>query len=309
MRIHLPVWRALPGFAFCLCVLTAQALSAAPSRAPEVSFLAVVPSAEGLEIRIAADKPVTPVVSRLSNPARLVFDFPGLIYHGAPRTEINQGPILRVRASSFRLDPPTARIVVDSQYPVAYHLQAEKTIVAISVSSKPQSEPTAPPSPALAEKFSAGSSAKPAAAAAGTKRAPHQRPAPSVPIAARTVVPPQKQSTPETAYRSPVYSGTPVPIPYWEPAVESNLKVSFRNGLLTVAANNATLGEIFLEIGVKVGTVLEMPEMPERVLTTRGPAPPRDVIAALLEGSPYQFELLESDPGRLQKIVISLRPQ
>src|SRR5437870_4667052 len=80
---------------------------------------------EGLTIEVTTDAPSIPEIARLEHPDRLVFDFPGLGLAGANRrTPVNNGPIVAVRASLFRADPPISRIVVDLKEPLDPQLRS-----------------------------------------------------------------------------------------------------------------------------------------------------------------------------------------
>ncbi|PYX82584.1 MAG: hypothetical protein DMG70_14255 [Acidobacteria bacterium] len=70
-----------------------------------------------------------------------------------------------------------------------------------------------------------------------------------------------------------------------QPAPASAVLGSFQNGLLTVAAKNATLREIIDGVRDSTGAVAEAPTLNERVTVYLGPQPPAQLIAALLEGS------------------------
>lgn len=295
----LPVFLALLLCPGPILTLRAEAGTAQPG-SRTISKIAVVATTEGIQVRIASGQSVTPVVSRLSHPERLVFDFPGFRLPGVQRIEVHKGPVLRVRASSFQLSPPVARVVIDLRQPAAYHVQSAGNAVLISIATKEQNPVSV--------------------ANRGTPKPSTNRVLPppakiSVPGAATAPVPNRmsaQQQPPQHAPSSAVpASPQPVPIPSWdwEPSPEANsVQVTFQNGLLTVAANNAPFDEIFREIGLKMRVAIEMPAMPERVLTSRGPAPPREVISGLLEGSRYNFKWFESRSGRLRKIIIVTKP-
>jgi hypothetical protein len=84
-------------------------------------------------------------------------------------------------------------------------------------------------------------------------------------------------------------------------------QVSFQGGQLTISAQNSTLGDILKAVRAQTGATIELPgTAPERVVGHFGPAPARDVLAALLNGSHFNYLLLGSptDPGALDRVIL-----
>ena len=83
-------------------------------------------------------------------------------------------------------------------------------------------------------------------------------------------------------------------------------QVSYENGQLTIVAPNSTLGDILRAVRKQTGAEIEIPEAKERVVTHLGPAPARDVIAELLNGSRFNYVLLGSplDPSAITRVVL-----
>ena len=71
--------------------------------------------------------------------------------------------------------------------------------------------------------------------------------------------------------------------------------VTLRNGLLTIDAPNSTLSEVLNGVRQATGAVLEGVSPSDRVAVRLGPGSPRDVVAALLQGTPYDYLILGSD--------------
>jgi hypothetical protein len=83
--------------------------------------------------------------------------------------------------------------------------------------------------------------------------------------------------------------------------------VSFQGGQLTISAQNSTLGDILKAVRVQTGATIDLPgTAPERVVGHFGPAPPRDVLALLLNGSHFNYLLLGSatDPTALDRVIL-----
>lgn len=107
----------------------------------------------------------------------------------------------------------------------------------------------------------------------------------------------------------PLPSGTQGPVPQVPldaiPAVPA--QVSYQDGLLTIVAENSTLGDILRGIRKHTAAEIEIPPTAnERVVTRLGPAPAREVVAELLNGSRFNYVLLGSpeDANALVRVVL-----
>ncbi len=88
-------------------------------------------------------------------------------------------------------------------------------------------------------------------------------------------------------------------------------KVSYQDGLLTISAQNSTLGEILRDVRKLTGASFEIPPhssgADERVVVRLGPGAPRDVLAELLDGSAFNYVMLgtSSDPTTLATVILT----
>jgi hypothetical protein len=88
-------------------------------------------------------------------------------------------------------------------------------------------------------------------------------------------------------------------------------KVSYQNGLLSIVAQNSTLGDILRDVHKLTGASIETPpNASERVVTRLGPGAPRDVLASLLNGSAFNYVMMgsSSNPTGLASIVLTAKP-
>jgi len=90
-------------------------------------------------------------------------------------------------------------------------------------------------------------------------------------------------------------------------------KVSYQGGLLTISAQNSTLGEILRDVRKLTGASIEIPQgsgANERVVTHLGPGAPRDVLAGLLNGSSFNYVMLgsSSDPTAVSSVILMAKP-
>jgi len=107
----------------------------------------------------------------------------------------------------------------------------------------------------------------------------------------------------------PLPSGTQGPVPQVPldaiPAVAP--QVSYEDGLLTIVAPNSTLGDILRGVKKHTAADIDVPATAsERVVTRLGPAPARQVMAELLNGSRFNYILLGSpeDTNALVRVVL-----
>jgi hypothetical protein len=107
----------------------------------------------------------------------------------------------------------------------------------------------------------------------------------------------------------PLPSGTQGPVPQVPldaiPAVAP--QVTYEEGLLTIVAPNSTLGDILRSVRKHTSADIEIPATAsERVVTRLGPAPAREVMAELLNGSRFNYILLGSpaDANALVRVVL-----
>lgn len=88
-------------------------------------------------------------------------------------------------------------------------------------------------------------------------------------------------------------------------------QVNFQDGRLTIVAQNSTLGDILREVRQRTGASIDVPpSATERVVARLGPAPARDVLATLLNGSSFNYVMVGSvaDPSSLSSVVLTSRP-
>ncbi len=84
-------------------------------------------------------------------------------------------------------------------------------------------------------------------------------------------------------------------------------EVTFQSGLLTITAPNSTLGDVLRAVHKETAADIDVPaNATERVAVRLGPAPPREVMADLLNGSHFNYILLGSpeDTSALVRVVL-----
>jgi len=85
-------------------------------------------------------------------------------------------------------------------------------------------------------------------------------------------------------------------------------KVTYLGGQLTVIAENSSLAEVLSAVSTQTGVVIDLPpgSGSERVAGRMGPGPARDVLAALLNGSRFDYVMTgsPSNPAVVEHIIL-----
>ena len=122
-----------------------------------------------------------------------------------------------------------------------------------------------------------------------------KREEPAPPVKPQEVEPPPKPPDPPTLEQMPA----------------SPPHVSYRNGELTIVAQNSTLGDILRAVHFETGAMMDVPGNPtDRVVSTFGPGPPRDVLAKLLNGTHFNYMMLGSatNSNALARVILTPKP-
>jgi hypothetical protein len=100
----------------------------------------------------------------------------------------------------------------------------------------------------------------------------------------------------------------PIPPPTREQMPPQPPRVSFRNGLLSIHADNSTMADVMSAVRRSTGASLDLPPSAasERVVTDIGPAAPNDALVKLLDGSRFDYVILQSpqNPALVQLILL-----
>lgn len=110
----------------------AQMPPADESRLAVVHSVRALPEHDGPAVEIVSTRPVTPTISKLENPARLVIDLPNArVARNAKRINCHTTEIEDIRFSQLQEHPPIARIVVDLVKPAAYSWETAGNLLLI----------------------------------------------------------------------------------------------------------------------------------------------------------------------------------
>lgn len=87
------------------------------------------------------------------------------------------------------------------------------------------------------------------------------------------------------------------------------LRVGFERGLLTISASKATLADVLYQVHLRTGADIPIPSgaEQEQVAIQAGPGAPKDVLAALLNGSRFNYVLqgTAQDPQGVGAVILT----
>ncbi len=128
-----------------------------------------------------------------------------------------------------------------------------------------------------------------------------QQPAPPTPPPHNTKIARKKASlkksglaaAPAPVQQLPAQTMPPIPATLMNsPPVKPN--VTMEGGMLTIDAPNSTLSDVLGGVHKATGAAIEGASPSERVAVKLGPGDPKQVISALLRGTPYDYVILGS---------------
>jgi hypothetical protein len=93
---------------------------------------------------------------------------------------------------------------------------------------------------------------------------------------------------------------------------QDSVRVTYRDGQLTIDVRNATLAEVLKVVGEKTGATIDIPPGSglDPIVEHAGPGTPNDVLTQLLNGSHFNFILVNSpqQPQQLARVLLSVQP-
>lgn len=195
---------AIPGFKPAAAKPASAAKPAAASSSHnQLQRVNVVPGADGVQIEISSSQAVTPRVSKLNSPARVVVELPETVVASSQnKIPVGSAGVKGVRIGMDGKTPPTTSVVVDLEKPLAYELTAGPAgKVILSLHTEGAAPSVAKNTPAPAVKTAAVKTSAPAAqpqaaakpATAPTKVAAVKAPA-SKPVAQASKPEPKPQA-------------------------------------------------------------------------------------------------------------------
>jgi hypothetical protein len=283
------------------------------SAVARVQRVAVRGTPDALEVEIeTSGAAVAPDTQAITGPDRIIIDFPGALPAEALRSfQVKRGPLKGIRTGLFFKNPPITRIVLDLAGPQAYvvssapnaivvRLGAAKADAAKMDSVRLNGGDGAPHGAALRTAELGTNTKTPARVFSGT--ALRAAAAVSVAEVSGTVASATQANAPAPSSRAP--SAPPVP----EDAVLPPVVVTFENNLLRIHSEKGTMAQVLFEVQRRTQAEIAIPSgaEQEQVVADIGPAPSRDVLAALLNGSTYNFIFVGTE-DKLERVILTQR--
>ena len=309
----------------------------APNTAPNgarIEHVVVRGTDAAMEVEIqTSGAPVAPDTQAITGPDRIVVDFPGALPAAELRAlTVNRGVLKAIRKGLFFDNPPITRIVLDLAEPQSYRISTTQNAVVIKLGpasldhssldhskldqaklyqAKLDQAKLAPAKPARVTPVESKASEKPVAPAARLQNAVltegsvviSRTPVAVTNVAQARVAAVVANAVPNTmAPVLPAVSEAPPPPP--QPLV----LVSFQNGMLRIRADKATLAQVLFEVQRQTQADIAIPAgaEQEQVAVDLGPAPARDVLGALLNGSKYNFVFVGNELS-LERVILTRR--
>jgi hypothetical protein len=279
-----------------------SAQTSAPNRAPNgarVQHVIVRGSGSAMEVEIqTSGAAVAPDAQAITGPDRIVVDFPGALPAAELRgLKVNRGALKGIRTGLFFDNPPITRIVLDLVEPQSYQISTIQNAIVVKLSS-------VKPGP-----VSAAGAKSPDVPAVPAAKLQNAALATDTPAAVSNVAPAQVSAAVANAVANGVASTTAPLVPAVSAAAPKALvTVTFENGMLRIHAEKATLSEVLFEVQRQTQAEIAIPAGAEQeeVVADLGPAPARDVLAALLNGSPYNF-IFVGNELTLERVILTRR--
>ncbi len=291
----------MPRWSYVGALLAVAALSSAKTAAPtsaRVEHVVVRGTGAALEVEIqTSGAPVAPDTQAITGPDRIVVDFPGALPAAELRAlKVNRGALKGVRSGLFFSNPPITRIVLDLVEPQSYQIsttQISTTQNAIVVKLSPvkPGPVTAAGAPAPSVPTAPVARLQNVSLAAGTLAVGTNVAITRVATAAVSNMPPPR----------PVVSQSP-------PPPKPLVNVTFLNGMLRIRTEKATLAQVLFEVQRQTQAEIAIPAGAEQeeVAVDLGPAPARDVLGSLLNGSLYNFIFVGNELS-LERVILTRR--
>ena len=262
-----------------------------------IEHVVVRGSGAAMEVEIqTSGAPVAPKTQAITGPDRIVVDFPGAL----PSAElhaltVNRGALKGIRSGLFVDNPPITRVVLDLVEPQSYRISTTRNAIVVTLGpvklGPVKAGPvTAPGAQSPAVPHAPAAKLQNASLAAGTL-AKHTNAVGTNVAAARV---------------SPAFSNTTAPPPAAPP--KPPVTVTLGDGMLCIRAEKATFAQVLSEVQRQTRAEIAIPAGAdkEEVDADLGPAPVLDVLASLLNGSPYNFILVGNELS-VERVILTRR--
>jgi hypothetical protein len=260
-----------------LLLLAAASFAAPPlvhaQGAPSIQKVQVLRGARQVEIEIEASARIVPQANVITGPDRLIVDFVNATPGAQLRNQaVNRKEVKSLRVGLFSSNPPVTRVVFDLNGPQPYQIFPSGKTIIVKVGAQGTDTATAV-----------------------------LKPASEAELVSITYPPGEAVSAP-----IPAPSSAPAPAP-----AKPRLVVSFRDGLLSINTDQASLSEVLFAVHQRTGAEIAIPAgaEQEKVAVHLGPGLAPEVLAHLLNGSKFNFLIMSSasNPRDVDQVILSPR--
>jgi len=289
----------------------AQPSAPAPAQtSSRVQHVVVRGTGDAMEVEIqTSGSAVAPDTQVITGPDRIIVDFPGAVPDAELRAlKVNRGALKGVRSGLFFSNPPITRIVLDLAEPQSYKILTNQisttrnTVVVklgpVNPGSNKQDSVAAGGAKAVYVPGEPAAKLQNASLASGTLFSGANASGTHV-VAPRVAAAVSNTVSNTTVASSAAAESAPPPPP---------VTVTLVNGMLTIHTQRATLAQVLFEVQRQTQAEIAIPAGAEQeeVAVDLGPAPARDVLGSLLNGSPYNF-IFVGDELRLERVILTRR--
>jgi len=264
-----------------------------------IEHVVVRGSGATMEVEIqTSGAPVAPNTQAITGPDRIVVDFPGALPSAELHAlKVNRGALKAIRSGLFFVNPPITRVVLDLAEPQSYRISTTQNAIVLTLGpvmlgpvklGPVKVGPVTAPGPRvpalpLAPAAKLQNTSLAVGALAGRMKAAVTN------VAAAGVSPAVSNATAAPPPKPPV-------------------TVNFENGMLRIRAEKATFAQVLSEVQRQTKAVIAIPAGAdqEQVDADLGPAPVLDVLASLLNGSPYNFILVGNELS-VERVILTRR--
>lgn len=263
-----------------------------------------------IEVEIQTSAPVAPDTQAIAGPDRIVVDFPGAQPSAELRKlKVNRGTLKSVRSGLFFSNPPITRIVLDLTGPQAYQILSTGNSTIIKFAKSGAEEQSASASNRQGARFQdAALTSRPAHLSEASVAV--SGPGRSFSGAQLSNAQPSNANVENAADAAPDQASQPAATESTTPAQPPapSVSVTYEHGMLSIHSDKATLSQVLYEVQLRTQAEIAIPAgaEQEKVIAELGPAPARDVLAELLNGSAYNF-IVVGDELSLQRVILTRR--
>jgi hypothetical protein len=280
------------------------------ANASRVEHVVVRGTGDAMEIEIqTSGVPVALDAQAITGPDRIVVDFPGALpASGLRALQVNRGALKRVRAGLFFSNPPITRVVLDLAEPQSYRISTVQNgvVIKLGLGNKGSANALAGNTAPVGDTAAKPKDARPQKALLQNALLQNALPAPVAKKFAAEKISAESSS----AQSSPAEttSSEPSPAPSGPAATaHPRVTVTYSGGMLSIHSEKATLAEVLFEVQRQTQADIAIPAGAEQegVVADIGPAPAREALAELLNGSKYNF-IFVGDGAALERVILTL---